>query len=256
MNVSSALPSRFLAPDLSGAVRSVASSPVEDEDGTDFAADLDRLARVGALVEQVAAWLRIVVGNPFADGLARWLDGLEGLIRPPRLAGSPCGLRLRVRPKRLRSLGVFRCRRTGRVMAGWRCSASRPATRSGGAPGSRTRPRRPMRRLRCGGSCGGNAGRGFYGGGGAISADAFPHAHFFNQKQKPRTPFGHPGFCESGCCAGYAAFGSVTPGLLARAAFAFSTSTLKAASSSYARPEMTLRSSVIPAALMPSMNRL
>ena len=256
MKIHSAVPSILSAADFSGAVRSVASVGIEDEDGTVFAADLDRLARVGALVEQVAAWLRIIVGNPFADGLPRRFDGLEGLIRPPRLAGSPCGLRLRLRPKRLRSLGVFRWRKAGRAVAGWRCSASRSATRSGGTPGSRTRPRRPMWRLRCGGSCGGNDGRGFHGGGGAISADAFPHAHFFNQKQKPRTPFGHPGFCESGCCAGYAAFGSVTPGLPARAAFAFSTSTLKAASSSYARPEMTLRSSVIPAALMPSMNRL
>ena len=63
----------------SGAVRSVASVGIEDEDGTVFAADLDRLAGVGALVEQVAAWLRIVVGNPFPDGLPRRLDGLEGL---------------------------------------------------------------------------------------------------------------------------------------------------------------------------------
>ena len=29
---------------------------------------LDRVVGVGALVEQVAAWLRIVVRNPFADG--------------------------------------------------------------------------------------------------------------------------------------------------------------------------------------------
>jgi hypothetical protein len=39
-----------------------------------------------------------------AEGVA------EGLIRPPRMAGSPFGLRLRLRPKRLRSLGVFRWR--------------------------------------------------------------------------------------------------------------------------------------------------
>ena len=51
MIIRSALPSRFLAADPSGAVRSVASIPVEDEDGTVFAADLDRLAGVGALVE-------------------------------------------------------------------------------------------------------------------------------------------------------------------------------------------------------------
>ena len=37
-------------------------------------------------------------------------DFLEGLIRPPRMAGSPFGLRLRLRPKRLRSLSVFRWR--------------------------------------------------------------------------------------------------------------------------------------------------
>ena len=37
----------------------------------------------------------VIVGwNPGADGLPRWFDGLEGLIRPPHLAGSPCGLRL------------------------------------------------------------------------------------------------------------------------------------------------------------------
>ncbi len=34
---------------------SVASVGIEDEDGAVFAADLGRLARVGALVEQVAA---------------------------------------------------------------------------------------------------------------------------------------------------------------------------------------------------------
>ena len=79
MIIRSALPSFFLAADLSGAVRSVASVGIEDEDGTVFAADLDRLAGVGALVEQVAARLRIVVGNPFPDGLPRRLDGLEGL---------------------------------------------------------------------------------------------------------------------------------------------------------------------------------
>ena len=62
-----------------GAALSVASVGIEDEDGTVFAADLDRLAGVGALVEQVAALLRIVVGNPFPDGLPRRLDGFEGL---------------------------------------------------------------------------------------------------------------------------------------------------------------------------------
>ena len=59
----------------------------------------------------------IVGWNPGADGLPGWFDGLEGLIRPPRLAGSPCGLRLRLRPKRLRSLGVFRCRVVVRAVA-------------------------------------------------------------------------------------------------------------------------------------------
>jgi len=61
----------------------VASIPVEAEDGTVFAADLNRLARVGALVEQVAAWLRILVGNPFADGLpvgGRRLETVGGRI--------------------------------------------------------------------------------------------------------------------------------------------------------------------------------
>ena len=61
----------------SGAALSVASVQIEDEDGTVFAADLDRLAGFGALVEQVEARFRIVVGNPFADGLTRW---------PPRLS--------------------------------------------------------------------------------------------------------------------------------------------------------------------------
>ena len=68
-----------LAAVFSGAVPSAASVRIEDQDGTVFAADLDRLARVGALVEQVAAWLRFVVGNPFPDRLPRRLDGLEGL---------------------------------------------------------------------------------------------------------------------------------------------------------------------------------
>ncbi len=53
------------------AALSVVPVQIEDEDGTAFAEDLDRLAGVGALVEQVAAWLRIVVRNPFADGLPR-----------------------------------------------------------------------------------------------------------------------------------------------------------------------------------------
>ena len=63
----------------SGVAISVASVEIEDEDGTVFAADLDRLAGVGALVEEVETRLRIVVGNPFADGLPGGGDGLEGL---------------------------------------------------------------------------------------------------------------------------------------------------------------------------------
>ena len=50
----------------SGAVRSVASVGIEDEDGTVFAADLDRLAGGGAPAEQVEGRLRIVVGDPCA----------------------------------------------------------------------------------------------------------------------------------------------------------------------------------------------
>ena len=76
MMTRSALPSIFSAAVFSGAALSVLSVEIEDEDGTVFTADLDRLAGVGALVEQVAAWLRIVVGNPFPDGLPRGLDGL------------------------------------------------------------------------------------------------------------------------------------------------------------------------------------
>jgi hypothetical protein len=73
----SALPSRFLAADLSGAVRSVASIPVKDEDGTVFAENLDRLAGFGVLVGKVGSCLRVVVWDPFADGLPRRLDRLE-----------------------------------------------------------------------------------------------------------------------------------------------------------------------------------
>ncbi len=52
-------------------------------------------------------------GSEFAVGeVEAGAEGVaEGLIRPPRPAGSPFGLRLRLRPKRLRTLGVFR----------WRC---------------------------------------------------------------------------------------------------------------------------------------
>ena len=79
MIIRSALPSIFSAAVFSGAVRSAASIAVEDEDGTVFAGDLDRLAGFWALVEQVEARFRIAVWNPFADGLPRWFDGLEGL---------------------------------------------------------------------------------------------------------------------------------------------------------------------------------
>ena len=44
----------------------MASVGIEDEDGTVFAADLDRLAGGGTPVEQVGTRLRIVVGDPCA----------------------------------------------------------------------------------------------------------------------------------------------------------------------------------------------
>ena len=69
----------FFGSGFSGAVLSVASVGIEDEDGTVFAGDLDRLAGFGALVEQVETWLRIVVWKPLADRLPGRLDGLEGL---------------------------------------------------------------------------------------------------------------------------------------------------------------------------------
>ena len=75
----------------------------------------------GALVPEFGrlGWGFVIVGwNPSADRLPGRFDGLEGLIRPPRPAGSPCGLRLRLRPKRLRSLGVFQCRKVARAVAG------------------------------------------------------------------------------------------------------------------------------------------
>ena len=68
----------LLAAVFSGAALSVASVGIEDEDGTVLAGDLDRLAGVGALVEEVETRLLIVVWNPFADGLPRRHDGLEG----------------------------------------------------------------------------------------------------------------------------------------------------------------------------------
>ena len=62
MMTRSAWPSIFWQRLFSGAEIPVASVAVENEDVAVFAEDLDRLAGVGALVEQVAAWLRIV-GN-------------------------------------------------------------------------------------------------------------------------------------------------------------------------------------------------
>ena len=83
MAVCSAGPSiifgNFLAAVFSGAVLSVASVGIENENGTVFEGDLDRLAGFGALVEQVETRLRIVVWDPFADGLPGRFDGLEGL---------------------------------------------------------------------------------------------------------------------------------------------------------------------------------
>ena len=79
MAVRSALPNIFRQRFFSGAVLSVASVGIEDEDGAVVAGDLDRLAGGAALVEQVETWLRIVVGNPLADRLPGRLDGIEGL---------------------------------------------------------------------------------------------------------------------------------------------------------------------------------
>ena len=69
---------KYLVAVFSGAAISVASVGIENEDETVFAGDIDRLAGGGTLVEEVETRLRIVVGDPFADRLPRWLDGLEG----------------------------------------------------------------------------------------------------------------------------------------------------------------------------------
>ena len=69
-----------------GAALSVLSVEIEDEYGAVFAADLGRLAGVGALVEEVETPFRIVVGNPFPDGLPRRLNALEG-VRVERWVG-------------------------------------------------------------------------------------------------------------------------------------------------------------------------
>jgi hypothetical protein len=73
-----------------GAALSVVSVGIEDEYGSVFAADLDRLAGVGALVEAVETRFRIVVGDPLADGLPRRFDGLEGVDVEGRKWQSPC----------------------------------------------------------------------------------------------------------------------------------------------------------------------
>ena len=77
MMTRSALPSIFSAAVFSGAALSVLSVEIEDEYGAVFAADLYRLAGVGALVEQVEARFPFVGRNPFSDGLPRRLDRLE-----------------------------------------------------------------------------------------------------------------------------------------------------------------------------------
>ena len=92
MTIRSALPSIFWQRLFSGAVLSAVSVRIEDEDRTVFAGDLDRLANARALVEQVeqvVARFPIVCGNPFADGLPRWFDWLEGL--EAQKAGSGLG---------------------------------------------------------------------------------------------------------------------------------------------------------------------
>ena len=96
MMIRSALPSIFSAAIFSGAAVSVGSVGIEDEDGAVFAGDLDRLAGVGALVEEVETRLRIVVRNPLADGLPRRLDGFEGFDVEGRV-------------RRWRDDGRFRC---------------------------------------------------------------------------------------------------------------------------------------------------
>ena len=78
MIIRSAVPSIFRQRFFSGAVLSVASVGIEDEDGAVFAGYLDRLAGGGALVEEVETWLRIVVWNPLANRLPGRLDGFEG----------------------------------------------------------------------------------------------------------------------------------------------------------------------------------
>ena len=75
MAVHSALPKLFLA-GFSGAALSVASVGIENQDVAVFAGDLDRLAGLGALVEQVESRLRIATIN-------------QSLAARPALTGGP-----------------------------------------------------------------------------------------------------------------------------------------------------------------------
>jgi hypothetical protein len=86
MAIQSTVPSIFSAAGFSQAVLSGAAVRIEneDEDGAVFARDLDRLSRGGALLKPVEVRFRIVVWNPFADGLPGWFDGLERRIRRRR----------------------------------------------------------------------------------------------------------------------------------------------------------------------------
>jgi len=81
MAARSALPSIFRQRFFSGAVLSVASVGIEDEDVTVIKRDFDRFAGFGALVEQVETRFPIVVWSPLANRLPGRLDGLEGFRR-------------------------------------------------------------------------------------------------------------------------------------------------------------------------------
>ena len=58
--------------------RPIASAGIEHEGVAVFEWDFDRLARWGALVEPIGLFRFVIVWYPLADGLPRWLDGLEG----------------------------------------------------------------------------------------------------------------------------------------------------------------------------------
>jgi hypothetical protein len=75
-----------------GAALTVLSVGIEDEYGAVFAADLVRLAGVGALVEEVETRFRIVVGDPLADGLLRRFDGLDEVTKYLSLSLVACPL--------------------------------------------------------------------------------------------------------------------------------------------------------------------